>query len=281
MAFVFGVIKAMEAVGTLTFISGMENNMDDLRNMTLADEFTELNRRIPETLAREHTVLSERAFELTAQFAGLPAVCDSDDLEREMTDLGVSLNRFLTAVETQRKSDKRVPLESPKLIDKFFADMLGSLPTRLDSLRSRVNTYKNQKAEAERKRLEEERRRALDEQREKDRIAREAMDRQRLETQESPVSRPFPPPEAPLSPPPAPAYVAPMVRTESGAKSGQRGNWVAKDIDRDTLDLNALRPLISMADLEKYANAYARQYKDTKPLAGARIVQEFNTTFRG
>ncbi len=256
--------------------------MDDLRNMTLADEFTELNRRIPETLAREHEALATRAGEILAQFAGLPMVCESDDLEIEMTDLGVSLNKFLKTVETQRKSDKRVPAESPKLIDSFFEKLLGSLPMRLDSLRSRVNAYKNQKAEAERKRQEDERRAQMEEQRRADeeRRAQEAESRACAEAAEPVVETATTfVPDTP--PPPAPVYVAPMVKTEAGSKSGQRGQWVAKDIDRDTLDLNAMRSLISTSDMEKYANAYARQYKDTKPLAGCRIVQEFNTTFRG
>ncbi len=279
-------------------------------NRTLADRFAELNAEIPKYLAQEHESLNIRADEFIAQFAGLPHICDTDELEREMTDLGARLNKFLSSVDAQRKSDKRAPGESPKLIDDFFKQLAGTLPARLDNLRSWVNTYKNTKIEAERQRLAAERERALAAQREADEKAREA-ERVRREAEDARLREeaaaaadnraPEPTPEEllaqeaeraaiksqaeallarPTAAATAPMITAPMIKAESGAKSGQIGKWVARDIDRDTLDLNALRSLIPFADLEKYANAYARQYKDTKPLVGARIVQEFNTTFR-
>lgn len=274
-------------------------------NRTLADRFAELNAEIPIYLAQEHESLNIRANEFIAQFAGLPHTCDTDALEREMTDLGARLNKFLSGVDAQRKIDKRAPGESPKLIDDFFKNLVGTLPSRMDSLRSWVNAYKNQKIEAERQRLAAERERALAAQREADEKAREA-ERVRRDAEDAAVreeaaaaadnraAEPTPEEllaqeaeraaikagaEAALARSTTPA-IAPMIKAESGAKSGQLGKWVAKDIDRDTLDLEALRALIPFADLEKYANAYARQYKDTKPLAGCRIIQEFTTTFR-
>lgn len=277
-------------------------------NRTLAERFAELNAEIPDYLAGQYPHLTDQAAMLREEFdIKVPASVDDDATERDMTDLGARINAFLGLVEGQRKVNKDVPLKSPQLIDTFFKGLRGGLEANLETLRLRVNHYKNKKAEAERRRVAEERARALAVQQEADRAAREA-ERLRREAEEARIrecedaaaeGRRAQQTEAEViaasaeaeadqraaevaeviaaaAPPPS----APMVKAESGAKSGQLGKWVAKNVDRDILDLDALRHMIPTADLEKYANAYARQYKDTKPLRGAVITQEFTTTFR-
>lgn len=248
-----------------------------MSNMTLAERFEELNREIPVYLANQHADLQEKFVALSSEFINTaPVSVEDDETEKTMTDLGARINSFLQLCDGQKKNSRRHPAESPKLVDDFYKTLTGQLAKDLEALRFRMNAYKTKKREAAARAAEEERHRVLAEQREAERVR---MEIESNEIADKISSAEIIPPAPP--PPPAPVYTAPMVKADSGAKSGQIGTWRAKNIDRDILDLEALRPLISQADLEKYSNAYARQYKDTKPLRGAQIVQEFTTTFRG
>jgi hypothetical protein len=68
-------------------------------------------------------------------------------------------------------------------------------------------------------------------------------------------------------------------RTEAGTVS-MSGRWTAEVIDADKIPLEQLRPFIKLADIEKFARAYAVANRDSKPLPGVRIFRDTKTSFR-
>lgn len=284
--------------------------MNTLSNRTLAEQFADLNAQIPEVLAAQHADLKAKADGLADEFtAGAPETIADDETEKAMTDLGARINGFLQLCEGQRKNAKEEPLKSTKVVDDFFKVLTVIAAANLALLRARVNDYKNAKRLAEQKRQQEEQARAREAERQQMAAREEAIraERERMEAEER--ARHETDPEAKReaqeaaeaaghtrkaaeeearqrareAQEAAAAAKAPatMVKAESGAKSGQSGTWRAKNLDRGVMDLNELKLFFTIADIQKAADAYARTYKDTKPLAGCQIEQEFNTTFRG
>lgn len=68
-------------------------------------------------------------------------------------------------------------------------------------------------------------------------------------------------------------------RTEAGTISSGK-KWDFRIVDTAKIDLNKLRPYLTVADLEKALRGYVRANRDTAPLAGVEIFQDTKTQFR-
>lgn len=275
---------------------------------SLLEFYVAQNQQLLGWLTEEHADLVSGVATLKADFDAAPLIVDADEIERSLTDLGGRVSKFLKSVEAQRKIDKAPIQAAVRTVDDFFAHISAVLEPCLGSLQKRLNDYKDLKRR-EQIRLQEEEQRKVREaaaaaQRlrdEADKLAREqaeaaakelAVDDSEAiaERQAQDSARRLAELEAERAAREAIAAAeeaaanrsigTPTVRGETGAKSVQSMRWTGDIVDVDTLDLNALRPYISVAELEKAVRQYALKFKDTKPLAGARIYEKSSTSFR-
>lgn len=261
---------------------------------SFVDLCKDLNADLLKYLAEEHADMMNSAIALQDEFETAPAVVDTDDAEKVMTDLGGRLSKFIKSLDRVRTIDKAPTLEAGRLVDTFFANMTNSLAPRMKMLERRVNAYKDEKAAAEKRRREEAERVAREQAAEAARKLEET--RRAAEAESDEAARKEREHEVNVAAAEVhnaeKAVVAAekvvtkgppvtTVRAESGTQSVQATRWVGEITDIDNLDLNALRPFISVPELEKAVRQYALRYKDTRPLTGAKISEKSSTSFKG
>jgi hypothetical protein len=223
---------------------------------------------------------------LKADFDAAPTVIDSDDLEKQATDLGGRLAKFLKLTEAQRTIDKAPTLQASRIVDNFYSGLKDTVAPCMAQTERRVNAYKDEKARIARLAREEAERRQREAAAEAERLAREA---QRLKDEEAGKLERQAANQAAVDAAKEAKAAAKEVRAapvsvqtkgESGTSSIQTKRWTGEITDLESLDLEALRPYISTAELEKAVRAYALKHQDTKPLAGAKIYEKSSTSFR-
>ena len=269
----------------------------------LLDIIKQQNAELPGFLAYEHTALIQAIDNLRTECESAPAVVDSDDLEKAATDLGGSLAKIRGQVKNSRKTVKDAVQPGVKIVDEFFNKLDEPIEGLLRTIERRVNAWKDTKrlaAEAARREQERqaaEAKRAADEAARRQREAQEAADRaQQDETATAEektalwdaasfatreVIQTHVAAKTIAAEVAAPQPKATTVATgATGAKSLQRTNWVGEITDLEALDLNALRYIITRAALDSAVNAYAREFKGTKPLAGAKIEEKTSVAFK-
>lgn len=272
---------------------------------TLMDFYKEQNEALPGFLAAEHAQLLSDVETLKSDFDIAPDKVDSDEIEKQMTDLGARLSKFLKLAESQRTIAKDPTLKASRIVDNFFSGMKDKVSPCLAQVERRVNAWKDEKRRIERERqaAEEARARAAAEEAARARAEAERAERERREAEaraaaeqdegarqeaaEAERRRQAAAAEAARAEADAKAAaklakpaVATQTRGESGAQSSQRTTWTGEIVDLETLDLNALRPYIARAALDAAVRQYATTHKDTQPLAGARIFEKTSTSFR-
>ena len=116
-----------------------------------------------EDLRATHGDLHERADELTAAFARVPATIEDDTLAGKCADFVKQINACQKDADDRRVKAKAPYLEAGKTIDAFFkqiGDELGGVKT---AVIARLSSYQQKRAEAERRRREDEARRLAEE----------------------------------------------------------------------------------------------------------------------
>lgn len=267
--------------------------------------YTEQNNALPGHLAAEYASLVSDVETLKADFDLSPEKVDSDDIEKQLTELGSRLSKFIKLSEAQRKITKDPTIKAGQIVDNFFNGMRDKVALSLSQVERRVNAWKDEKRRIERERQAAEEARAREAAAEAARLKAEAerAERERVEAtaraaaeQDEGARREAAEAEqrrqawaaeatrqeaeAKAAARAAKPVVAIQTRGESGAQSSQRTTWTGEITDLETLDLHALRPYIARAALDAAVRQYATTHKDTQPLAGARIFEKTSTSFR-
>lgn len=242
-------------------------------------------------------LLTDRRDDLLRDEAELPAV-ESEEAVREVGDY---LKLIRSAIKTA--DGRRVELKEPYLlcgrhVDGFFKGITEPLEALDRRTLSKLDAYQQRKLAAERRARDEEAARQREEARqarlEADQLAAAAaaaetrspggttatrlfenasleLDRAEIADQAAIVAQQA-----------AEAKPADLVRTRGtfGSVVTMQQRWVGEIQDRETLDLEALRPFLKHEDLQRALNAYVKVHQDRKPLRGALIEQRAVSTVR-
>jgi len=255
----------------------------------IAEFYAEQNDLLPAYLADDNADIVSRVAELMAAFDRAPSSVTTDDMAGKVADFIAQVTKCHKQAEAKRVDAKAGPLTAGRLIDGFFQK---EVLTKLDSIKKplvdRLSAYQRAKAEEERRRREE-----------AERILREEAQRAAAEAEraaaalntvadldaaiaaeaEADAKRA----EAIKALEATQAKAADMhtARGDYGSSASLRTTWKARSENWDKVDLNQLRELIGADVVQKAANAHARMYKDSKPIAGIEFYAEETAVVRG
>lgn len=263
---------------------------------------------VTDAMAEQYAPLAKLTTDKLAAARTLPATVENPaDSEKVATAVADLLNMFDEA-EAARVKEKREYLEKERAVDGYFGAIKDRLKKAADILHARVHNYN------ERRRIAEEKRRAdeLAEANRKaaaaakaEREAREAAEEaarkaararkpENIEAHKEAVEQHTEQAESArvetlmAAAAVDEANIATMQKPgamvgetfDSGLKNTMRQVGYAELVDRDLLDLNALRPYFREADLLAALKAYAKATGHKKPLAGANIGFKADTVIR-
>lgn len=236
-----------------------------------------LGEALREKLAEENGQLIARRDELLAAAARIPPI-DSDDVAGRVSDYIKQLTALTKAAESKRAGAKEPYLEGGRNIDGFFRAITDPVARAKTAIERRLTDYLRDK-EA-RARLERE---------EQERLARHAAETARREAEaRARALADEPGLEAAIAAEKAaetasadlvkatqaaaakPAELS-RTRGDYGAVSSLRTQWVFDDIDREELDLEALRFHIPADGLEKAVRSFIKA--GGRELSGTRIFE--------
>jgi hypothetical protein len=228
-------------------------------------------------LAEESGDLIRRRDDLLAAAGRIPAI-DSDDIAGRVSDFIKQLTALSKMAESKRTDAKEPYLEGGRNIDGFFkaiTDPVGKIKIMIER---RLTDYLREKEARERREREERERLARETaekaRREAEARARALADEQSLqaaiaaekaaETASADLVKAAQAAEA------RPAVLS-RTRGEYGAVSSLRTQWVFDEIDREELDLEALRFHIPADGLEKAVRSFIKA--GGRELRGTRIYE--------
>lgn len=237
-----------------------------------------------ERLADDHKKLLQRCEDLRAASENMPNI-DDEDIARSVADYIKQIMAAVKAVEGARVAEKEPYLAGSRTVDGFFKAASDPLDLVKRGVEKRLTIYMREKAEAERReRMERERlareqaeaaRRAAEEAERKladERSLQDAIEAgKRAEQAEADRAKA----EQEAS---ARAAELSRLRGEYGAVSSLRTTWTFSDVDREALDLEALRPHLPMAGLEGAIRSFIKA--GGRELRGCNIFETENAVVR-
>lgn len=271
----------------------------------------------PDPIAELQTKLAEvaaanikRKDDLLAGVARAPAVIDDEDVCGKMSDFVKQITGAHKTTEALRVAQKEPHLAASRAVDGFFRPILDELDKARKTIEKRLTVYQQKKADEERRRREEEARQAREAARQAEEEAqarlaeaiRQEEERKRAEADIAAANPGFVPPdedpaelaaalaaeeeaarrraEAEQAAKAVNVKAADLSRTRGtyGAVSSLRTEWTFKDLDRETLDLQALRAHLPQEALEKAVRAFIKA--GGRELAGVTIYEETKTVVR-
>lgn len=237
-----------------------------------------------EDLAHDHSKLIARRDELIEASGRIPDI-DNEDIARRAGDFVKQLMAAMKAAEAARVGAKEPYLEASRAVDGFFRALWDPLDKVKRDVERRLTTFLRVKADAERREREERERQARAAEAERRREADEAaarMQSQRDLDEAVAADERAKQAEADRvkSTKEAEAKAAEMSRTrgEYGSVSSLRTTWTFSDLDRGTLDLEALRPHLPQDGLERAVRSFVKA--GGRELTGAHIFETTNATVR-
>lgn len=234
-------------------------------------------------LNRDHAKLLADLEALAAKYADAPKEIADDKAHGLVGDLVVALRGIERRAKDSHKVEKDPFLAAGRAVDGFFNRVIERAAQLKNTLELRGRDYLKKKEDAarrERERIERE--------------AREAADRARMEAEaaaafgadehiEQARDDAFDAEQAArAASEAASAKPADLTRTrsDSGRVSSLAENWQFEITEFAKIDLEALRPYLPRADLEKSIRAFVRTNKGGRPLAGVRIFDAGKANFR-
>ena len=235
-------------------------------------------------LAEENSQLIARRDELLAAAGRIPPI-DSDDVAGRVSDYIKQLTALTKAAESKRTDAKEPYLEGGRNIDGFFRAITDPVAKAKTAIERRLTDYlRNKEAQARREREEQERlaREAAETaRREAEARARALADEQSLQAAIA-AEKAAETASADLVKAAQAAAVKPAelsrTRGDYGAVSSLRTQWVFDEIDRASLDLEALRFHIPADGLEKAVRSFIKA--GGRELRGTRIFETTVATVR-
>lgn len=237
-----------------------------------------------EKLLDDHAALLRRRDDLLAAEARIPPIED-EAAAQKVSDYIKQVTACAKAADTARVGEKEPYLEGGRGVDGFFkaiSDPLAGVKRRVES--ALTNYLRRKEAEERRKREEEQR------------LAREEEARQRREAEEAAAkirdeqslqdaiakeqAAKLASADADKADKAAVAKPAELSRTrgEYGAVSSLRTDWVFADVEREELDLEALRYHLPSEGIEKAIRSFIKA--GGRSLRGARIFESTSAVVR-
>jgi len=257
---------------------------EDLRGHNLPPPDLLTGDALRSKLIEEHDALLRRRDELLAAEARIPAI-DSEDAARKVSDYIKQIAAAAKATDAARVGVKEPYLEGGRGVDGFFKAITDPLATTKRNVEAKLTAFLRAKEAEERRRREqierEAREQAEDARREAEAAEKAARDTPTLETaiaaeDASKIA------EADLVKAEKSAEVKAAelsrVRGEFGAVSSLRTSWVFNEIDRATLDIEALRPHLPIDGLEKAVRSFIKS--GGRELRGVRIFETTDAVVR-
>lgn len=215
-------------------------------------------------LRDENYELIQRRDQLLDAATRIPTI-DNDDVAGKVSDYIKQLTALVKASETNRTGAKEPYLEGGRNVDGFFKAITDPVDKVKNDVQRKLTAYLREKEEAERRaRIEQERlareaaEKAAKEAAEK---AKQAADAASLEAAIE-AEKQAETAAADLAKASQAADVKPAelsrTRGEYGSMSSLRTEWVFDDLDRQQLDLEALRPYLPTDALEKAVRAFIK-----------------------
>lgn len=239
-----------------------------------------------ERIQAEAAALLARGREILAHVRDeVPEVIEDEEICGKAADLQKELLSCERALDKQRMNIKDPYLAAGRVIDGHYKKPIETLQAAAATLRKRLTAYQTLKAERERRAREAEARRAA---KEAERQHREAEERARnLQTDEdlegalgAEDRAAQAEAERIAAEQAARAKSAELSRSRGdlGAVASLRESWVGEIVDRDELDLSALRHHIALDALQKALNSFVRA--GGRECRGARIFKTASTVVR-
>lgn len=183
--------------------------------------------KVPDWISRRDGPLLKRIEALLEAAKRAPKKVTSKDEAEKMSDFRSQIAAAAKAADQLRDIDKKAFEEPAKAVHGFWKKRIDELNAATAQTGLVLTAF-----------LTEERRKAAD-------AARKAAERAEAEAAKKKVAAP---------PPPQPKPV-PALRGDGGSHSGLRNVWSFKNLDRATLDLEALRPYLADVALEAAVRA--------------------------
>jgi len=247
--------------------------------------------RAPETdpllerLNEDHRAITKRKDDLLFEADMAPETVGNEDTAKQISDLISEINKHVKSTDKVREGEKAPFLTAGRTVDGFFKGVTEPLEKAAKKLNVPLTTYQRKKADDERRAREETERRAKEE---AERAAKEAEAKiAALESSddlagaiaaEEASNRAAA--EAEKAKREAEAKAAELSRTRSakGSVASLRTFWNFADLDRATVDLEALRSHLPQDALEKAVRSYISA--GGRELRGVRIFEDAKTVVR-
>lgn len=235
-------------------------------------------------LAEENRGLVTRQRELLEAMARVPETIDAGTAGRA-GDYIKQLTGCVKSLGTARVAAKEPYLAGGRAVDGFFKNLSEPLERSKKTVQGRLNIHLRQVEEEERRRREEEAKRAREEEK---RLKQEAEEKVAKVTTEAELDDAVEAENAAAdaelatlqATADAVANAAELSRTRGdyGSVASLRTVWAGEIVNRDQLDLEALRPHIPLAALEQAVRAFVRA--GGRHLKGTKIYESKEAVVR-
>ena len=232
-----------------------------------------------DTLQSRHGALLERSTELLEAAKRVPETVGDAETAGKLADFFKQLSMHSKAVNKSRTEEKAVYLERGRWVDSFFNEIvIQGIPDTINTMKARLTAYQRREAERERRRREEQERR---EREEAERARQEAEAKAEAAETDDDLDAAVAAEEDAAA---AQERAEQAERaTQTGAADLSRQHTAAGTVaslrttvkctafSRGALDLEALRPYLSVDSIEKAIRAYIRA--GGRELRGATIEE--------
>lgn len=240
---------------------------------------------LSERLNGKYSDTLKRRDELLASAARAPAEVADEGAAGKFADLVKLLSACTKNAEAERVAEKEPHLAAGRSVDGFFRGITDPLAAAKKTLEQRLTVFQRKKAEAERRRREEEEQRQREE---AAKLAREAAARADALTNEEDLTAAIAAEEAAKQAQAdaakaqreAAAKPAELSRSRSdiGSVASLKTFWDFEDLNRDAVDLEALRQHLPLAAIETAIRSFVKA--GGRELRGARIFENTSTVVR-
>lgn len=227
----------------------------------------------------------ERGAELLAACDRAPAEIDSDDVAGRFADLMKQIGACMKAADEIRVSRKEPFLAGGRLVDAVFKQITEPLDKAKAKLNRVLTAYQRRKADEERRAREAAEReareaaaRAAEAARQREQAMQTEADLEAAIAAEQEAERAKADAIEAQREADAKAAELHRARGDMGGLASLRTTWVGEIVDRDALDLEALRPHIPLDALEKAVRSFVRA--GGRSLKGARIYEQQTSVVR-
>lgn len=239
---------------------------------------------LPDRLNADYEPLLKRKAELLAGAANVPTELDDDTAPR-VADFVKQIGAAIKSLDVARVAEKEPYLAGGRAVDTFFKNASEPLAKAKGNIERVLTSYQRKREAEERRRREEEERKAREA---AEAAAKEAAERAKALEDESQLARAI---EAEAAAKQAAADAAKAqkaadakaaelsrMRGDLGSVTSLRTFWDFTDLDRATLDLEALRQHLPQDALEKAVRSYIKA--GGRNLKGVRIFENTKSQVR-